>query len=357
MHVLKSAFALIISLTCASAYAQVNQDGPYIHRDGQRIISKYILNNTVKTDTLKPSEPIMVRFAEKPQWDFSFKLQQNIGIPAAEYKAVNKLLVLSDIEGEFEAFRTLMIANKVMDEQYNWIFGKGHLVICGDLFDRGKEVMPYIWLLYKLEQDAIKKGGFVHVLLGNHDVMNMEGDLRYQAPKYQTSVKLMGLDYGTLIAADTELGKWLRSKNAVEKIGDRIFLHGGISPEINAQQLSLNELNQKCRLYYGVPTKALNKEGTLLFKSSGPFWYRGYFGKEQVSVNTVDSTLSKFKVKQIVVGHTITEQNISGYYGGKVIGIDVNQHKANHKAVLFIGKQAFVVDDKGKQEALGLSTE
>lgn len=184
MHTLRIAFAFLITLICTNVLAQVNQDGPYITRNGQNLCSKYIINNVVKTDTIKAFEAVRVRFSEKPEWDFSFKLHQNIAIPATEHKAVDKLLVLSDIEGEFEAFRTLMIANKVMDEKYNWIFGKGHLVICGDLFDRGKEVMPYVWLLYKLEADALTKGGMVHVLLGNHNVMNMAGDLRYQSSKY-----------------------------------------------------------------------------------------------------------------------------------------------------------------------------
>lgn len=75
-----------------------------------------------------------------------------------------------------------------------------------------------------------------------------------------------------MIDDKTEIGKWFRSKNAVEKIGDRIFLHGGISAQINKLKLSLKELNEKCRLYYVVPSKDMNEEAKLFLKSNGPFW-------------------------------------------------------------------------------------
>jgi len=352
MKTYKRLVLVLFLMMSVRSFAQVEQDGPYIWRSGKQIFSRYILNNVLHSDTLKENDPIKVHFATNPEWDFSFKLHQKLTIPPTSYAAVDKLFVLSDIEGEFEAFRALMIGNGLMDEKYNWTFGKGQLVICGDLFDRGKEVMPYLWLLYRLEVEAQQKGGAVHILLGNHDVMNMAGDLRYHALKYTETTKLMELEYGKLIDQNTEIGNWLRSKNAIEKIGDRIFLHAGISPKINATNFSLQAINDKCRSYYGIATKNLPEEGHLLMSSAGPFWFRGYFGKDRTSMATVDSTLFKFNCKQIVVGHTITPENIAGYYGGKVIGIDVNEHNGNRKAVLIIGNKTFVVDDKGKQVLL-----
>ena len=65
------------------------------------------------------------------------------------------MLALSDIEGEFENFRALLIAGHMMDSLYHWTFGKGHLVICGDLFDRGRDVVAELWLLYKLEDGQL----------------------------------------------------------------------------------------------------------------------------------------------------------------------------------------------------------
>lgn len=343
--------SILFLLVANGVFAQVDQDGPYLKLFGNQVVSKAVLNNIVKVDTLNQNQTIKVEFLNQKDWDFNFTLQQTVETPPSTYDAPKKLLILSDIEGEFSAFRSLMIGNKVIDKNYNWIFGKGHLVICGDLFDRGKDVMPYLWLLYKLEQSALKKGGFVHVILGNHDIMNMAGDFRYQVSKYPAAAKLFGVDYQELIAENTEIGKWLRSKNMMEKIGEGLFMHGGISEKINTLNLTLNELNQEARLCYGLKGNNLSKVGKLLMGNEGPFWYRGYFGKNNIQ-QTVDNTLSKFDVKQIVVGHTITTDNIASYYNGKVIGVDVDEHHGNHKALLINGKKYFVVNENGEKSAL-----
>lgn len=59
---------------------------------------------------------------------------------ASEYPQPEKLLAVSDIEGEYDGFCRLLISAGVMDTRYRWTFGRGALVICGDLFDRGKQV-------------------------------------------------------------------------------------------------------------------------------------------------------------------------------------------------------------------------
>ena len=71
------------------------------------------------------------------------------------------------------------MAGKVIDTDLTWSFGDGHLVIVGDVFDRGPNVTECLWLIYRLEQEASAAGGAVHFLLGNHELMVMRGDLRY----------------------------------------------------------------------------------------------------------------------------------------------------------------------------------
>jgi hypothetical protein len=51
-----------------------------------------------------------------------------------------KMLILSDIEGNFGAFRKLLQANHVIDDNFNWTFEKNHLVLIGDFVDRGTMV-------------------------------------------------------------------------------------------------------------------------------------------------------------------------------------------------------------------------
>jgi len=338
-------------------------DGPYILYKGDDIVvaqlelgkdglQKSVVAHYPIKDQAKVS--VKVRFSDHPDWDFSVKLQSAFQNEPSEFKQPDKLLALSDIEGEFEALRKLLLANKVMDEGYNWTFGKGELVICGDLFDRGLEVPATMWLLYKLEQDAKAKGGYLHTILGNHDIMNLSGDLRYVKEKYFLNAKLMGLDYMELYGPDTELGRWLRSKNLVEKIGDNLCLHAGVAPEINKLNMSLKEINDSCRPYYDKaknPELVSNKVVWKFFdgKRSSLFWYRGYFQEPKATEQEVDETLSLYKVKCIIVGHTITDTNVGFYYGGKVLGIDVNQHKGQHEGALYEGGKWFKVNVSGSK--------
>jgi predicted AlkP superfamily pyrophosphatase or phosphodiesterase len=245
-----------------------------------------------------------------------------------------------------------MMANHIIDQKYNWLFGKGHLVICGDLFDLGKKVPEYLWLLYKLEHEAKAAGGYVHTILGNHDIMNLSGDLRYVQPKYFESAKALGVDYMRLYDENTELGRWLRTKNVVEKIGDELFLHGGISPEVTKAGLSVEKINSLCRPYYATKTSLVPEEVKLLFGDSSPFWYRGYFNDPLISSSDLDASLVHFGVKRIVVGHTITENNVGFRFGGKVLALDVNQHEGKHEAALYEKGNWYNVDAAGSKAKL-----
>lgn len=72
-----------------------------------------------------------------------------------------KTFVLSDPHANWSCFASLLKAGKVIDADYNWIFGTNQLVIIGDVFDRGVDVLPIYWLIYKLEKEAEDAGGKV----------------------------------------------------------------------------------------------------------------------------------------------------------------------------------------------------
>ena len=79
---------------------------------------------------------------------FSFKIKKELKNETAVYNMPEKLIAISDIEGEFEAFKQFLIANGVMNAKYQWKYGKGHLVTVGDFFDRGLWVTQTLWLIY-----------------------------------------------------------------------------------------------------------------------------------------------------------------------------------------------------------------
>jgi hypothetical protein len=304
-------------------------DGPYITYLGDRML--------VHRGETYQDKPVVLRdelpFTERQPHSFScytdsevpisfeFTLQKNLSIPPTEYDAPERLLAVSDIEGNFYALQQLLVGNGVMDQEYTWTFGDGHLVLLGDLFDRDINVLPCLWLIYKLEQEALAQGGRVHFILGNHEEMNLRGDERHLREKYQRFARELGVQYHELFSNYTELGQWIRTKNAVEKIGTTLFVHGGISYLIEDAKLTLKQINRTVRRYIGVA--GVEEDGQLLMGNSGPLWYRGYFGGN-ITQRHIDRVLQTYQSEQIVVGHTVVP-DIMSLFEGRLYAIDVRQ--------------------------------
>ena len=92
---------------------------------------------------------------------------------------VPRIVAISDPHGAFDAMVHTLVNAGVIDGEGHWTGGETHLVITGDLLDRGADSRKIMDMVMRLEQQAPEAGGMVHQLLGNHDVMNMVGDLRY----------------------------------------------------------------------------------------------------------------------------------------------------------------------------------
>ena len=344
-------YLLSLLAICLQGYNQASV--PYVFYSGDTVCIR--TPSGENTCSLKSDKKITVpvKFAEHPDWNFTVDLKSKLMDEPCEFKAVDIIFAVSDIEGEFEPFRNLLIANKVIDKNYQWIFGKGNLVICGDLFDRGLNVTEYLWLLYKLEQEAVAGGGRVHVILGNHDIMNLSGDFRYVQPKYMDEAKMMNLEYKDLFTGNTELGRWLRTKNIIEKIGDILFMHAGISPLVNQVQWNAETINKNVRPYYADSNINDMPDTISVFYSdwSSPFWYRGYFVEPLATKTQIDSTCSLFNIKKIVAGHTIIPK-VDTFFDKRVYGIDVNEHDGNHEGLLIENGKYYRVDDKGNKTQL-----
>jgi len=273
----------------------------------------------------------------------------------AVYKDPPALFVVSDIEGQYDAFTALLQKGSVIDQHANWTFGKGHLVVVGDVFDRGGAVTECLWLIYRLEEQAKKAGGYVHYILGNHELMNLSGDYRYVHPRYNELARQAGVGYNRFYSMDTELGRWLRTKNIIEKIGDHLFVHGGLAPVITryVDGYPLDSLNELMRPYYDQLIDSMPKEVAPLFSDVGPMWYRGYYAAPVVSSTQVDSVLMAFAVKKIVTGHTLMDR-ITPFFGGRVINVDVPHAEGASEGLLIQHKKYYRVTAKGIMEDLDL---
>ena len=292
--------------------------------------------------------------SDEPGKLFTVKLKGDLQNEKTEFPPVSKMYIVSDIEGNFAAFRKLLVAAKIIDADYNWTFGNGHLVLTGDFVDRGSQVNEVLWLIYSLEDKAKAAGGYVHFVLGNHEIMNMNGDLRYVHPKYLESAGLLNEGFTSLYGENAELGRWLRSKNVMEKIGDILFVHGGISAAINRQELNPTKLNKLVRPFYADSLFDFrNPVLDTLYSDLGPFWYRGYYKTNPSSeANTVDSTLRLYKVKKIATGHTVVADSITARFNGKVFNTDVHHAGGHSEAVLVENGKYYRITAAGEREIL-----
>lgn len=298
-----------------------DQDGPYVSYSDNNILVEEVTPEGLQSGTYASKDEIQLT-CELPHMNtsFSFPLKKEIKTEPCEYRATpSRFLTVSDFDGHIEAFTMLLRGEGVIDQNFNWVYGDGHLIITGDLFDRGFHVTECMWLLYKLESEAETNGGKVHLLIGNHEIFNLTDDWRYAEVKYFNSAHLMGKRMPELYDSNTELGRWLRSKNIIERIGDYAFAHGGISPEVSSLNLTYQEIND-----YGrneMDGNCSNTTCETVTGSDGIYWYRGMV-REELSQQEVDAILDGLNVKRIVLGHT-KDHTIRSLYDGRVLAIDM----------------------------------
>ena len=299
-----------------------DQDGPYVYYDGNDVIVEEISINGLISNTYDSINGLQLS-CQLPHMatSFSFNLKPQINIEPSIYPSnPSKFLSISDFDGHIEGFTMLLRGEGVIDSNFNWIYGDGHLIISGDLFDRGFHITECMWLLYKLESEAADADGKVHLIIGNHEMMNMTDDWRYVEVKYFNNAHLMGNRMSELYGSNTELGRWLRSKNIIEKIGDYAFMHGGISPQVSAFNLTYDQINDYGRQEMdGIP--CANAECTVVNGSSGIYWFRG-MAYSQLTQLEVNGILNDFGVKRVIIGHT-KDNTIRSLYNDKVMAIDM----------------------------------
>lgn len=351
-------------------------DGPYIVKEGEQNASYEIGQHGDLTRVVYGKNSFIEVNTDILGKSFEIKLKDTIYSEPVEFDKPSKIMALSDIEGNFKSFRELLQANKVIDTNFRWCFDSGHLVINGDMFDRGEQVTECLWLIYKLEDEAREAGGYVHFILGNHEIMNLSGNHRYVKDKYKRNSKKIGRRYSGLFDEYSELGKWLRSKNIAEKVGDLLFVHGGISPEVCDLEITLHDMNAMAKNYYDKDTVAArssdNRLAALYNVKISPFWYRQYYLENETKVtvsaggidttfrtpeSVIDKTLKLYNVNHIVTGHTIIKGNTYGkyvttHYSNKVINTDTHHAKGDTEALMFDRNVYYRVNKEGMRVLL-----
>lgn len=279
----------------------------------------------------------------------------SLKVPDSKTQTKGEIFAISDIEGNFYAFQKLLKSAKIIDEKFNWNYKDNHLVLIGDFVDRGLNVTQCLWLIYKLEKQAKRQGGSVHFINGNHEIFNLAGKVHHVRSKYKLLANKVGLDYSSdLLGENSELGKWLRTKNVIEKINGNLFTHAGISPKLISLNLSLDSINNKIREYYGKNDSeiATDKLVSELYSENSPFWYRKNTRNVSENIqNEMDEVINHFAVKRLIIGHS-TKSDIKGYHNNTLYNIDVHfpntdDEKDRGMGLLIKENAVYKIDDSG----------
>jgi hypothetical protein len=285
-----------------------------------------------------------------------------------------RVVAVGDVHGAYDNFVEVLELAGLVDEDAHWVGGAAHLVQTGDVLDRGEDALEVMDLLKRLEKEAEKAGGRVHFLLGNHELMNMLGDVRYVHPiefqrfrnadsmrrvqrlyarrveqarararkageefdagayreKLAKEIPLGFVNRARAFTANGEYGSWLRRHHAVARVNGVVFLHGGLAPEV--AELGCEAINERVRreITEDFEQTLADPLSTLAGGARGPLWYRGLALEDETThAPVVDEILEAMDARAVVVAHTVSKTGrIQTRFDGRVVMIDVGMSPA-----------------------------
>lgn len=329
-----------------STYVAIHEDdGPYIFNRNSESCNAICVNKSgIAVDSLFYTQDAEISFnvcTKSKNHKFSVTLKGDLDYTSDPVRVERngKIYVFSDPHGNFDFVAKNLKEQGIIDDNFNWSYGNNQLVVIGDVFDRGEDVLPILWLIYKLEFQAKEVGGGVYYTLGNHEIMVLENDLRYVNKKYLKVASSMKMDYHSFFNPTAELYRWIASKNTIQIVGEYLFVHAGLSTTLENSGLSLDEINNLIRsgLSLSKTQKRADPTLKLLFTTQGPIWYRGMVVEEEkydyIDEKIVDKMLEKYSVKNILIGHTEFD-TLQKFFSGKVIAVNVDADQLQSAGVV-----------------------
>jgi hypothetical protein len=188
-----------------------------------------------------------------------------------------EIVVIGEVQGAANTVAAFLEHLDLIDSEHHWSGGDTILIQTGDLIDDGEHVRAALDLFMRLQEEAAAGGGRVIVLMGNHEALNILGELRdvnplaYQSfagPDSESRQRQVWEEWsawrtqqaeaiGEAFKADSEAelqwfaahppgwveyaesmgphgvyGAWLRSLPVAVEINDVLFVHGGVHQEI-----------------------------------------------------------------------------------------------------------------------------
>jgi len=230
---------------------------------------------------------------------------------AAPQRAVYSI---GDLHGDHDRFRTILQKlglARFEGDKVSWTGGDAILVSTGDSVDRGEHGRAIYLGFRALAEQAAGEGGEVVNIIGNHELMNLQQDLRYVNPLEYGAVG----GYGSKAQRNREwsatgsIGKDIRTRFVAATVREgSLFVHGGLKANTiesfvgDGSDSPLDAMNAAI-------SKLLDKDKVTmrhkLFGDSGPFWNRFFAEEGEAEVcKEVKKTLAIVKAKRMVMGHS-----------------------------------------------------
>ncbi len=267
------------------------------------------------------------------------------------------VIAIGDVHGDLEALRGALQLANLIDEEDAWVGGQSVLVQVGDQLDRGDDERAILHLLEDLADQAWEAGGAIYTLLGNHEVMNVELDLRYVTEGGWADFADVPHDPADPLLAEYEeyqrgrvaafrpagpYAQLLARHNAVMQIGDTVFVHGGLLPGLAAEGLDAINASTRAWMLGEGPTPSY------FHTDDDPFWSRHYSDSPDLEdCALLHQTLELLGAKRMVVAHTVQQFGITPACQDQVWRIDVGlaSYYGGPTEVLAIqGDQVGVID-------------
>jgi 3',5'-cyclic AMP phosphodiesterase CpdA len=291
---------------------------------------------------------------------------------------IHRIVAVGDLHGDFSAWRDILRSANLVDSRGHWTGGNTILIQTGDAVDRGPHSLEIIEDLMRLQKESARAHGQVVAMVGNHEAMNVNGDLRYVSAAdyagyadrrsdsrredvYNTNKAAIELGYrgkDPLMSSEAikqawleayppgriehqlawsaqgRIGRWVVKNPVVVLLDGTLFVHGGISPAY--VDLTVAQINDRA----AAALSERNTDPTAIDNDEqGPLWYRG-LAQPRASSNgatlpartaadiqpagedQLDALLSAYGARRIVIGHTPVLSGIAILQDGKLICID-----------------------------------
>jgi len=262
-------------------------------------------------------------------------LDEDAGDPGWRHPAVPRLVAVGDLHGDLAAARAALRLAGAVDDRDRWVGGALVVVQTGDVLDRGDQERELLEWLDRVAVAAAAAGGALHRLLGNHEVLNVQGDLRYvtaagladfAAPPPDAAaeprlarfaVEARGRAHAFLPGGPE--ARRLAELPPVLVVGDSVFVHGGLH-EVHLRH-GLTRLAREARAFMtgegGAPPALVGDES--------PVWSRRYSDDPLAPDACAEAArvTAALGVARMVVGHTVQKSGITSVCEGHVWRIDV----------------------------------